>query len=74
MPIEIVLIGATKLKEMISLQQRKIVAQVVVLAVPESGTGLLSVYVIGRKDLGFVFTERLQRATNCAGNYSENRW
>lgn len=46
---------------MVTFKQRQIVAQIMILPVPEPAPGLLSIDVERRESLGCVFTERLQR-------------
>ena len=51
MPVEVVLIGTAKLKEVIAFQHGNIVAEHVIFSIPETGTGLLRVHVIGAEIL-----------------------
>jgi hypothetical protein len=44
-PVEVVLVLAAELKEVVPLKQRKVVSEEMVLPIPEAGTNILGVYV-----------------------------
>src|SRR6478736_9452544 len=55
MPVEVVLVDSADLEQVISFQDGNVIAEHVVFAVPETGTGLLSVYVIRNESLQLGF-------------------
>ena len=53
MPVEVVLIGAAELEQVITFQHGNIIAEHMIFSIPKTGTGLLRVYVIGAEILSF---------------------
>ena len=62
MPVEVVLIRATELEQVVALQHAHIIAEHVVFSIPEAGTRLLRIHVVGSQNVVPAFAERLKRA------------
>ncbi len=63
-PVEVVLILAAELEQVIAFQPGDVVTEHLVMAVPEAGTALLRVDVVGTKVLGVALTRKyFQRST-----------
>ena len=73
MVVEVVLILAAELQKVVALQQRQIVAEEVVLAVPEAGADVLRVDVKGARTLVLVSPKGSSAPPspeNCGGAFS----
>ena len=62
-PIIVALIGAAESEEVIALQHSDVVAEEVIVAIPEPRANVLSVDVVRSEYSGSVFAERLERRT-----------
>src|SRR5581483_1331191 len=59
--VEVALVLTTDLDEVVPLQDGDVIAEEVVLPIPEAGADVLGVDVEGRQDIGGAFTEGLHR-------------
>ena len=63
MPVPVALIGAAKLKEVPAFDQREVISNHMILAVPEARTHVLGVKVIGCEHVGGSFAKGFQSAS-----------
>ena len=67
MPVEVVLIGAAELEEVVAFQRTHVVAKHVVLTIPKPRTRLLRVHVVGSQYLVTRLAQRFQRSVDLSG-------
>src|SRR5207245_2524618 len=68
--VEVVLELAAELDEVSTLELGQVIGEKIILAVPDTGTNVLRIHVVGRKNNGGTLAERFDRS----GRAGDLRW